>query len=319
MALPFILWGAAAAVAAVGVKKGIDAKGDFDRAERIGKRAQNSHEDATKKLDQSRSETNQYLQNLGKTKVDVFKNQFKFLVDFSKKLKGNSSAKLAGFDEFINPITLKELEKMTSVALELEKTAGSSIASGALAGLAAYGAVGAIGTASTGTAIATLSGAAAKSATLAWLGGGSLAAGGFGVAGGMVALGGIALAPALAIGGFMMASKAEEALTKAREYEGKVEKAVADIEKGLVYFRGIRANATEMNNVILSLVKRFEEVKVTSTSASDFEIERMFVIGKVLKQLLDMPILTKDDKPVSDLSSKINNALSSAGALEYRG
>ena len=49
--------------------------------------------------------------------------------------------------------------------------------------------VASLGTASTGTAISTLSGAAATKATLAWLGGGTLAAGGLGVAGGAVVLG----------------------------------------------------------------------------------------------------------------------------------
>ena len=56
--------------------------------------------------------------------------------------------------------------------------------------------VASIGTASTGTAISTLSGAAATKATLAWLGGGALAAGGLGVAGGTVVLGGVAFAGA---------------------------------------------------------------------------------------------------------------------------
>lgn len=46
-----------------------------------------------------------------------------------------------------------------------------------------------LGTASTGTAIASLSGAAAKNAALAILGGGTLADGGFGIAGGVVVLG----------------------------------------------------------------------------------------------------------------------------------
>ncbi len=50
------------------------------------------------------------------------------------------------------------------------------------------GVVAAYGTAGTGVAIGSLSGAAAKSATLAWLGGGSLASGGFGVAGGTLVL-----------------------------------------------------------------------------------------------------------------------------------
>lgn len=55
-------------------------------------------------------------------------------------------------------------------------------AAGALGVMTTLQLVAAFGTASTGTAIASLSGAAATNASLAWLGGGSLAAGGGGVA-----------------------------------------------------------------------------------------------------------------------------------------
>lgn len=317
MAIPFIIGAAAVAAGAFGVKKGIDAKEDFERAERIGKRSQEKHEKAISNLESNRKNTNSSLESLGRVKVDVFQNQFKFLVEFSKKLKGRSTAKLQKFDEFFNPIKLKEIEKQVSVALELDKTMGSSAIGGALTGLAAYGGVGLLGTASTGTAISALSGAAAKSATLAWLGGGSLATGGLGMAGGMAVLGGAVLGPALAIGGFMMANKAEEALSEAWRYESKVDKAVAEIDQSLVYLKGVRTNAQEISNVIQSLVERFEEVKVTSISARDSEIEKMFALGKALKQLLDTPILTKDDKPVSDLSKRISEAVSQTGFLTY--
>ncbi|AVI91336.1 hypothetical protein CW753_18200 [Klebsiella pneumoniae] len=52
--------------------------------------------------------------------------------------------------------------------------------------LGAWALVSAIGTASTGTAIGTLSGVAATNATLAWFGGGAVAAGGAGMSGGML-------------------------------------------------------------------------------------------------------------------------------------
>ena len=72
--------------------------------------------------------------------------------------------------------------------------AGSGIA-GAGAAAGAYAAASAFGTASTGAAISGLAGAAARNATLAWLGGGSLAAGGGGMAAGVASLTGISLVP----------------------------------------------------------------------------------------------------------------------------
>lgn len=71
---------------------------------------------------------------------------------------------------------------------------GIGAATGALASAATLGLVATLGTASTGTAIAGLSGAAATNATLAWIGGGSLAAGGGGVAAGSAIMtGGVAV------------------------------------------------------------------------------------------------------------------------------
>ncbi|MGI2258817.1 hypothetical protein [Shewanella sp. GXUN23E] len=69
---------------------------------------------------------------------------------------------------------------------------------GVVGGASAVGAwaiVSLVGSASTGTAIATLSGVAASNATLAWFGGGALAAGGAGMAGGAAVLGGIVALP----------------------------------------------------------------------------------------------------------------------------
>jgi hypothetical protein len=65
-------------------------------------------------------------------------------------------------------------------------TAGAAVAS--MAPTAAMWVATTFGTASTGTAISTLSGAAATNATLAWLGGGALAAGGGGTAAGSALL-----------------------------------------------------------------------------------------------------------------------------------
>ena len=81
--------------------------------------------------------------------------------------------------------------------------------------------MGIFGVASTGTPIAALSGAAASNATLAFLGGGSLAAGGLGVAGGMLMLGGIVVAPVALVVGWKYAAEQEKRLTLAKEYEAE--------------------------------------------------------------------------------------------------
>lgn len=64
-----------------------------------------------------------------------------------------------------------------------------STTAGATAVVGTYATVGALGTASTGTALSTLHGAVATKATMAAIGGGSLATGGLGIVGGVCVLG----------------------------------------------------------------------------------------------------------------------------------
>ncbi len=78
-----------------------------------------------------------------------------------------------------------------------------------LAAYSAYTGVGMLASTACGVAIAELSGVAATNATLAWLGGGALSVGGFGMVGGMVVLGGLVAGPALAIFGAVSADEME--------------------------------------------------------------------------------------------------------------
>lgn len=82
--------------------------------------------------------------------------------------------------------------------------AAGGAAVGAGAAFATYSAVAAMATSSTGTAISSLAGVAASNATLAALGGGSLAAGGLGMAGGTAVLGTIVAAPAILAAGIAL-------------------------------------------------------------------------------------------------------------------
>ncbi len=102
---------------------------------------------------------------------------------------------------------------------------GSAIG-GVLAAYGAYTGVGLLASTASGVAIAELSGVAATNATLAWLGGGALSVGGFGMVGGMAVIGGLIAGPALAILGAFSASKMEEKLENAKAYYSQVKAAV---------------------------------------------------------------------------------------------
>lgn len=307
MPLPFILWGAAAALAATGVFKGVEASGNFDKAKEVGEDAERKFKKASEKLDGARAQTQQTLAQLGELKVHTFSHQIKHLVEAIKKQKDAKST-LKGFNVEITVEELKAYEKLVLNSLEIEKGLASGVGGGALAAIGAYGSVGALASASTGAAISGLSGVAATNATLAWLGGGALSAGGFGMAGGMIALGGIVLGPALAIGGFMMASKAEEALTKAHAYDAKVETAVAEMEVLKTALKAIRTNAAEMAKTITELVTRFEAAKVDDDKNAG-AFERMFVLGMGLKKILDVPIIAPDGSAAKNIKGTISGIL----------
>ena len=178
-----------------------------------------------------------------------------------------------------------------------------------LAAMGAYGSVGLLASASTGTAIASLSGAAATNATLAWLGGGALSAGGLGIAGGTAALGGIVLGPALAVGGFIMASKAEEALTQAHRYDSDVDVAVAEMEKIKIVLSALRDNSKELSVTLMKMATRFDSIKVNDDSDSQ-AFQNMIAVGVGLKDLLSIPIMDESGAAVKNLKSQISGYIS---------
>ena len=287
MALPFIIAGAAIAAGAFGVKKGVDAKNDLDDAERYQRWAKQEAEEANDKLENQKSDTQSSLENYGKTKKLGIEhiNLFDSLICYpggerkgSQLAIGPNMAKEIGrivitkeeeiqilkklhlIDQNMSAKDAEKKIKAERVDMEKMTNALTSAVTGSLAGLAASGGaylgVGALATASTGTAISGLSGAAATNATLAWLGGGSLASGGLGMAGGMAVMGGLVAGPLLAIGGSIFASKAAEKKEEAYENWKKVEAAAEKLKVVMSKLNAIAKYTRECN----STFKKLDEI-----------------------------------------------------------
>ena len=122
----------------------------------------------------------------------------------------------------------------------------------------AYGAAGTLATASTGTAIASLSGAAATNATLAFFGGGSLAAGGLGMAGGTAVLGGLVAGPALAVLGFVVGAKASKNLDAANANWAKAKEFEEEMKTAADLCNGIRRRSAMFNRFLIRLQTIFD-------------------------------------------------------------
>ncbi len=186
-----------------------------------------------------------------------------------------------------------------------------------------------LASASTGTAIASLSGAAATNATLAWLGGGALSAGGFGMAGGMAVLGGIVAGPVLAVGGTMMASKAEEAKYNAYENYDKAKAAAEQMDSACVVLDGIYQRSEEFIHVLEHLNEILEEsidfLKVLVFNSNDYssysEEEKKLVmiivsIAKTVKNICDAPVINKKGKVAKKSKKVLKKAIKLLEKLE---
>ena len=178
MPIPFILGGLAAAGGLFGAKKMKDSYDNNQEAKELYEDAQDLFERAKGRLEKQREDANKSLEKLGSTRINIWSQEMHDFVMAFKKFKDLQYKGRFADDQQL-AASKEELQSMTEASLsavELVQGGLGSVAAGTLTSAAAYGGVGFLATASTGTAISGLSGAAATNATLAWLGGGSLAA-----------------------------------------------------------------------------------------------------------------------------------------------
>jgi hypothetical protein len=310
MPIPFLFIGIGAAALGVGksIKAGIDQKDANDTNER----ARNIIKEATDEANISRKNSGDAITNLGKVKISILEESIKPFIASFEKLHNVELTDSVGLNELqkfrIDKQSFGELKEMQTMAASIAGGVASGAALGAITAFGAYGGAMAFGAASTGTAIASLSGIAATNATLAFLGGGSLAAGGLGIAGGTAVLGGLVAGPALAVMGFIVGAKAsankEKAysnLEQAKEFREEM-KTVKSVCKGI----RMRANMFErlllkLNALFMPLTYSLDQIIIKSgTDYSMFTPEEKstvaacFSLAGVIKAVLDTPILSED-------------------------
>ncbi|WP_037586062.1 hypothetical protein [Stenoxybacter acetivorans] len=261
MPLPFILAAAAVAAAGYGAKKAYDGYTDKEAAERIVSGAKRRYEAAKDNYDFTREKVDTGLEELGQLQLDIGQSftEFERLAkDLSEKLNTHNPKNARKFEL---PLSQQKLDRMKALEISTTSflaTAGVAGIAGIGAAYATYGGVMALGAASTGTAISALSGVAATNATLAALGGGSLAAGGFGMAGGTLILGSVVAAPILAIAGWAYANHGEEARSKAREIDREANKAVKSYHAAKSKLERISSYISEIDHHTRKLFAEFK-------------------------------------------------------------
>lgn len=187
-------------------------------------------------------------------------------------------------------------EAMKSVGIGAAGTTATFGAGAAtVAGL--YTAAGIFGTASTGAAISGLSGAAAHSARMAWLGGGALSAGGSGMAGGAATLmtaANVVMAPialAAALWNERQASKVQ------REVEGKL-KEFADFEAKMKRKQTLTNAAVkrieEKREAIFQVSRNLNDALKNSDPADQEAAYGIYLQATALSECLDSDVLSPE-------------------------
>ena len=306
MPIPLILGAIALGSAVFGGVKATEGFGNMNTAKEIGKRAQQQHETAVSQINTDSLATNELAAEYGQLQIDVITNTIGRFIDFIERIGQRNKQTEREFLEGLDGVTPEQVREYKAAAIEAGQffTGGVKAAGAALAGYGgAMGLATSVGVASTGTLIGSLSGAAAWNATLAWLGGGSLAAGGGGMALGSVVLGGITVGPAVLIGGFVLAGEGEKALTKAREYEAQVNIAIAKIDAAKDFMQQVRQQINELSYLVesvnnyaviglneLEAIQSFD--KNREQDATKFQQVALFI--KALAEIMKTPVLDNE-------------------------
>lgn len=205
--------------------------------------------------------------------------------------KSSASNELSGHHPSRRPVSVDRVFANYSSAISAASGAGA----GAAVAAGSWSLVALIGSASTGTAIATLSGVAATNATLAWFGGGALAAGGAGMAGGTLVLGGVALAPVVIFAAWHSRRKTREITAEM----ARVVEADRETQHALTHVQ----NAVKLIEASLETVRgpAWGVQQVSEAARSDlFPVWGWSLCRRWLKRAFGKPFYSEGEQPRLD-------------------
>lgn len=312
MPLPLLFIAIAAATGLVGVGKSVKAAVDTHDANKTNEKANDIVNAAKNNLEEHRRRCGNNLKKLGKAKVTILDSSVNDFIKYFGQLKNVEFKESSGLNEMgklcIDSKDFNDLKDLGNFATSILSGVAGGAIGGALTAFGAYSAAGTFAAASTGTAIASLSGAAATNATLAFFGGGSLAAGGLGIAGGTMVLGGLVAGPALAIMGFIVGAKASKAKDEAYSNLAKAKQISAELEVASDLCDAISTKCgmfisllDKLDKYFKPLIKKIEEaINEHGTDYTLFSKEQKQAtaaaasLAKAIKTVLDTPILDED-------------------------
>lgn len=331
MPIPIILGVVAGGAALYGAVKGVKGAIDQSDAKDINQDAQSMVNSANRKVDEQRVSADAVLQDYGERKLRAYNGVLADFIDTFGRLKNVETIHTPELDALnIGDFSTVSLDGLRSDYALLKSSGlgmGAGMGGGAALAFGAYNGTMLLATASTGTAISTLSGAAATNATLAWLGGGSLAAGGGGVALGSMVLGGIVAGPALAIFGHIVGNKGEEALNNARSNLEKAKTARDEAQLMVGKLDAIEKISALANKTFSTISTHLRHAvhdlkRVIDAEGENYQsyssehrdvVFRSVKFAQLAKAMIDTPILDQDgnlvlstEKRLQDINGSLN-------------
>ena len=280
--------------------------------------------------EEKRQILNQQISRFGLYRLDALHNTTGKFLGLLKDMQQENKIKEYKILEGIG-LTTNVIEKMEKVDMAASKALANSAAVGTLGAAAAMGtpalvttAVGVIATASTGTAISSLSGVAATNATLAWLGGGSIAAGGGGMAAGATVLTGITAGATAGVGllaaGLLASTHYSKKLTESKEYQAKIEIEVEDIQKLWILLDGISKRSNELKEVthqlegtIVQQLELLEPLSIDYNTNDEYYtsiFQKVAILIKTMSELAQTPLLDENGNTSAESTKIIENTYS---------
>ena len=313
MPLPLLFIGIAVASGMFGVGGTVKAGFDAKNAKQINKSANGLVQESTDYLNAQRLACGNSLTRLGAEKMAVLNGTISDFLNVFTQIKNVDFKETEGLDE-LHRLHIDFAGSVTGGAV-------AGTAGGALAAFGAYGAAQALAFASTETAISALSGAAATNATLAFFGGGSLAAGGLGMAGGTAVLGGLVAGPALLVMGLVAGKAAKKDLEKAYTNRAEAVQIAAQLNTASLQCETIRRRTCVFYNLLARLDSYFmpliyqmnDIVKAEGDDYSCYSADSKKIIASCasvavsIKSVLDTPLLTDDGLLTDDSKGTATN------------
>ena len=311
MPLPLFFIGVAATTGSFGALKTLRAGKNIFDATKLNKDSTALVNHAAEVCNQQRELSGKALSVLGEEKIFVLNNSVNQFLDTFSKLKNVDFRSSEGLEELkelhIDSFEFNDLKEMAKIAGGFAGSALVGTTSGALVAFGAYGAAQTLACASTGTAIASLSGAAATNATLAFFGGGAVAYGGLGMAGGSMVLGGLVAGPALLVMGSIMDKSAKKNLNKALCNREEAVQVYENLSASTLECEAIRRRSYMFYNLLarldsyfLPLIYKMEDIyKLEGDDYSQYSVESKKVVASCasvavsIKSVLDTPLLTE--------------------------